>query len=204
MDFGLNEVAKTRPAAIWAIFLTLEIRRGQNELDIGVVGDHTKGRKKVCEIYQLLEINYVLDLQIQRIMLAYAFFAGFQPRQPQRPNCNTLRISYRQLSTRGMPDQPCSMRELCTLVTVRFARDLVSMRLSREQRRALKMLADAPRGVSEEVLVIAHGFSAETLGGLVLAGLAMVVTETKTVLRGLTIDIERIRITTEGRQAIEG
>jgi hypothetical protein len=80
----------------------------------------------------------------------------------------------------------------------------VSMRLSREQRRALKMLADAPRGVSEEVLVIAHGFSAETLGGLVLAGLAMVVTETKTVLRGLTIDIERIRITTEGRQAIEG
>jgi hypothetical protein len=73
MDFGLNEVAKTRPAAIWAIFLTLEIRRGQNELDIGVVGDHTKGRKKVCEIYQLLKINYVLDLQIQRIMLAYAF-----------------------------------------------------------------------------------------------------------------------------------
>jgi hypothetical protein len=78
------------------------------------------------------------------------------------------------------------------------------MRLSREQRRALKMLADTPRGVSEEVLVIAHGFSAETLGGLVLAGLATVVTETKTVLRGLTIDIERIRITTEGRQAIEG
>jgi hypothetical protein len=78
------------------------------------------------------------------------------------------------------------------------------MRLSREQRRALKMLADAPRGVSEEVLVIAHGFSAETLGGLVLAGLATVVTETKTVLRDLTIDIERIRITTEGRQEIEG
>jgi hypothetical protein len=78
------------------------------------------------------------------------------------------------------------------------------MRLSREQRRSLKMLADAPRGVSEEVLVIAHGFSAETLGGLVLAGLATVATETKTVLRGLTIDIERIRITTEGRQAIEG
>jgi hypothetical protein len=78
------------------------------------------------------------------------------------------------------------------------------MRLSREQRRALKMLADAPRGVSEEVLVIAHGFSAETLAGLVLAGLATVVTETKTVLRDLTIDIERIRITTQGRQAIEG
>jgi hypothetical protein len=51
------------------------------------------------------------------------------------------------------------------------------MRLSREQRRALKMLADAPRGVSEEVLVIAHGFSAETLAGLVLTGLATVVIE---------------------------
>jgi hypothetical protein len=78
------------------------------------------------------------------------------------------------------------------------------MRLSREQRRALKMLADAPRGVSEEVLVIAHGFSAEMLAGLVLAGLATVVTETKTVHRGLTIDIERIRITTEGRRTVEG
>jgi hypothetical protein len=64
MDFGLNEVAKTRRAAIWAIFLTLEIPRCQNQLDIGVVGDHTKGRKKVCEIYQLLKTNYVLDLQI--------------------------------------------------------------------------------------------------------------------------------------------
>jgi hypothetical protein len=78
------------------------------------------------------------------------------------------------------------------------------MRLSREQRRALKMLADAPRGISEEVLVIAHGFSVEMLAGLVLAGLAAVVTETKTVHRGMTIDIERIRITTAGRRGIEG
>jgi len=78
------------------------------------------------------------------------------------------------------------------------------MRLSREQRRAMKILADAPRGVSEEVLIIAHGFSAEMLAGLVLAGLATVVTETKTVHRGLTIDIERVRITTEGRRTIEG
>ena len=66
------------------------------------------------------------------------------------------------------------------------------------------MLADAPRGISEEVLVIAHGFSAEMIGGLVLAGLAAVVTETKTVHRGLAIDTERIRITTAGRRAIEG
>jgi len=78
------------------------------------------------------------------------------------------------------------------------------MRLSREQRRALKMLADAPRGISEEVLVVAHGFSAEMLAGLVLAGLAAAVAETKNVHRGLTIDIERVRITTEGRRTIEG
>jgi hypothetical protein len=94
--------------------------------------------------------------------------------------------------------------QLELMTSVCFARSFPSMRLSREQRRALKMLADAPRGVGEEVLVIAHGFSAEMLAGLVLAGLATVVTETKTVHRGLTIDIERIRITAEGRRAVEG
>jgi len=52
-----------------------------------------------------------------------------------------------------------------------------SMRLSREQRRALKVLAHTPRGVSEEVLVVAHGFSAEMITGLVLVGLATIVTE---------------------------
>jgi hypothetical protein len=49
----------------------------------------------------------------------------------------------------------------------------------RERRRALKMLADAPRGVSKEMLVVVHGFSAEMLAGLVLVGLATVVTETR-------------------------
>jgi hypothetical protein len=46
------------------------------------------------------------------------------------------------------------------------------------------MLADAPRGVSEEMLVVVHGFSAEMLAGLVLAGFATVVTETKSAPRG--------------------
>jgi hypothetical protein len=87
------------------------------------------------------------------------------------------------------------------------------MRLSREQRRALKVLADAPRGVNEEVLVVAHGFSAEMVSGLVLAGLATVVTETRKAgprpttrqgPRGPTITAERIRITDNGRKAIEG
>src|SRR5260370_30554139 len=51
-------------------------------------------------------------------------------------------------------------------------------RFSREQRRALEMLASAPRGISEQSLVVAHGFAAELLAELVLAGLATVVTET--------------------------
>jgi hypothetical protein len=87
------------------------------------------------------------------------------------------------------------------------------MRLSREQRRALKGLADAPRGVNKEVLVLAHGFSTEMVAGLVLAGLATVVTKTRNAPRGqwtragprgLTITVERICITDDGRKAIEG
>jgi len=66
------------------------------------------------------------------------------------------------------------------------------------------MLADAPRGVSEEILVVVHGFSAEMLAGLVLAGLATVVTETRGVRRGVTIKVEHIRITDVGRRALEG
>jgi hypothetical protein len=92
-----------------------------------------------------------------------------------------------------------------------FARNSVSLarkppasskRLSREQRHALKMLANAPRGVSEEVLVVAHGFSAEMIADLVIAGLATVVAEMKKAPRGLTIKIERIRITDEGRKTL--
>ncbi len=64
--------------------------------------------------------------------------------------------------------------------------------------------ASTARLYNEEVLVVAHGFSAEMLAGLVLAGLAAVVTETKRVGRGLTINVERIRITDAGRLALEG
>jgi hypothetical protein len=78
------------------------------------------------------------------------------------------------------------------------------MGLSREQHRALKVLADAPRGASEEMLVVVHGFSAQMVASLVRAGLATVVTETKKAPRGLTITVERIRITDDGKKAIEG
>jgi hypothetical protein len=75
--------------------------------------------------------------------------------------------------------------------------------LSAEQRRALELLASSPHGAIDEVFVLAHGFSRDMLAGLVLAGLATVVTET---LRadGPTIMVERIQITDAGRLALEG
>jgi DNA invertase Pin-like site-specific DNA recombinase len=54
------------------------------------------------------------------------------------------------------------------------------------------------------MLVVVHGFSAQMIAGRVLAGLATVVTETKKAPRGLTIMVERIRITDGGRRALEG
>jgi hypothetical protein len=76
-------------------------------------------------------------------------------------------------------------------------------RLSTEQRRALELLASIPHGVAGDVLVLAHGFSRGMLAGLVLAGLATVITET---LRAAisTIKVERVRITDAGRRALEG
>jgi hypothetical protein len=75
-------------------------------------------------------------------------------------------------------------------------------RFSREQRRALKKLADTPRGLTE-YLLMARGFSAEMLSNLVVAELATVVTEPMRARRGLTVRIERIRITDAGRRVLE-
>jgi hypothetical protein len=74
-------------------------------------------------------------------------------------------------------------------------------RLSTEQRRALELLASSPHGAIEEVFVLAHGFSRDMLAGLVLAGLATVVTER---LRedGPTIEVGRVRITDAGLDAL--
>jgi hypothetical protein len=76
-------------------------------------------------------------------------------------------------------------------------------RFPREELRALKTLADAPRGIGEEMLVVAHGFSADVLADLVRNGLATVATETKMAARGLTIKVERIRVTDDGRRALD-
>jgi len=65
------------------------------------------------------------------------------------------------------------------------------------------LLASSSRGATEDLLVLADGFSRDMLAGLVLAGLATVVTET---VRSAdpTIGVERYRITDDGRRAIEG
>jgi hypothetical protein len=65
------------------------------------------------------------------------------------------------------------------------------------------MLASTPHRVAGDLLVLAHEFSRDMLAGLVLAGLATVVTETLRAV-GPTIKVERVRITDAGRKAIEG
>jgi hypothetical protein len=74
-------------------------------------------------------------------------------------------------------------------------------RLSAEQRRALKLLAKIPGGATEATM-FAHGFWREMLAGLILAGLATVITA---FIRagGPAMKVDRYRITAAGRRAIE-
>jgi len=75
--------------------------------------------------------------------------------------------------------------------------------LRSERRRALLLLASNSRGATEDLLVLAHQFSRDMLAGLVLAGLATVVTETVRA-GGPTIKVERMQITDAGRKVLEG
>ena len=76
-------------------------------------------------------------------------------------------------------------------------------RLTAEWRRALQLLANNPRGTTEDTLVLGHEISSDILGMLVLAGLTTVETETLTA-HGSTITVQRMRITDAGRRAIGG
>jgi hypothetical protein len=69
------------------------------------------------------------------------------------------------------------------------------------QRRALRQLADVPHGIAES-LMLAHGFSRELISGLVLFGLARVVTDTVRI-GGETIEVELVMITDARRQVLE-
>jgi hypothetical protein len=73
---------------------------------------------------------------------------------------------------------------------------------TREQRRALRRLANVPRGITE-TLMLAHGFTRELIAGLLLAGLVTVVTDTARIGEE-TIDVDLVMITDAGRKALEG
>jgi hypothetical protein len=76
------------------------------------------------------------------------------------------------------------------------------MTLSAEQRRALEMLADAGESGSTFDMLVANGFPAELLAGLVSDGLAMMQGETVKVDER-TSEIIRVMITDAGQSAIE-
>jgi hypothetical protein len=75
--------------------------------------------------------------------------------------------------------------------------------LSAEQRRVLALLASIPKGITEDTLVLAHGFDRAMIGGLVNAGLATAQSEIVTE-PGPTTEVVRIKISDAGRRAIEG
>jgi hypothetical protein len=83
------------------------------------------------------------------------------------------------------------------------SRSRQKLNLKAESSQALQLLACSPRGATEDVLVVGHGFARETLAQLTLAGLAKMVTETLRV-EGGTFTLERLHITDAGRRAIEG
>jgi len=68
-----------------------------------------------------------------------------------------------------------------------------------ERRRALRLLAGAPEGVTE-ALMLAHGFRVELLVDLCIAGLATAKPEHMRAGRR-TMEVVRMKITEAGRQA---
>jgi hypothetical protein len=76
------------------------------------------------------------------------------------------------------------------------------LRLGPERRSALGILADAPHGLTEAMLM-AHGITTELLASLVRHGLATV--QRESVKAGeRRVEVPRIGITNAGRKAIEG
>jgi len=75
--------------------------------------------------------------------------------------------------------------------------------LGANQRRALELLAAAPRGLTEESLSFVHGFDVEVVAGLVRDRLARAQAET-VMAGGRAIEVVRVKITAAGRTALEG
>jgi hypothetical protein len=76
--------------------------------------------------------------------------------------------------------------------------------LTREQRRALVLLANTPYGVIEDLLVHAYEFDSDMIAGLVNEALATAQREIMAASDGTTIEVARIKISDAGRLALEG
>jgi len=77
-----------------------------------------------------------------------------------------------------------------------------AVHLSTEQRRALALLMQGQRGLTEATLMRVHGFTSELLASLVDNGLAEIAPGMART-GGRTIEVDRIRITSVGRRAID-
>jgi len=73
-------------------------------------------------------------------------------------------------------------------------------RMTRDQRRALQLLVNVPRGIAK-TLMHAYGFTHELITDLVLAGLVTVVTDTAKIGEQ-TIEVELVMITDAGRRVL--
>jgi hypothetical protein len=76
--------------------------------------------------------------------------------------------------------------------------------LSSEQRGVLALLANFPHGITEELLVLAHGFNRGMIADLVHEGFAKVHREVVTGPSRKAIEVVRVRITDAGQRALEG
>ena len=75
-------------------------------------------------------------------------------------------------------------------------------RLGPERRGALGILADAPHGLTEGLL-LTHGIATDTIASLVRDGLATARPETMKA-GGQAIKVKRVKITDAGQRALDG
>jgi hypothetical protein len=78
---------------------------------------------------------------------------------------------------------------------------MMGQRFNAEERQVLELLASRPHGVTERLLVLAHGFDSDMIAGLVHKGLAAAKRETMNA-GGKTVEVVRFRITDAGRDAL--
>ena len=106
-----------------------------------------------------------------------------------------------------MPSGSIGAEVARSTIAVESYRELKAMtlrkpRLGPERRGALGILDDAPRGLTESIL-LAHGVTDQVIASLVRDGLATMRPEnTREGVR--TVDVIRVKITDAGRRALEG